>query len=284
MSNNKIGFDYYSCDTNRYQDIKIKKLKKTFRCNGLAVLDYVLNEIYRLKGYYIVWDDSTAFDVADYLELKESLVKEIISYCCSVGLFDKELLTNESVLTSAAIQRRFTNWSKACRRVYSKIDKYKLHEQNFKMCTVCSKMHEESFKMCAVCRKEQGSKEKDINIPYDRDSVFENSILKYFGFSEQINHDKAKLVSEFCKFLTLKNKIEYFKQQFSAYCELKNKTGYKHKLQNYLGDQSEMYVHGAWDEENWKQKLKEDQEKNNQQLPNSIPITKKVKIDHKDRC
>jgi hypothetical protein len=117
MNNNKTGFIYYSLDTDRYQDIRIKRLKRNFSCAGIAIYDYVLCEIYRVKGCFIVWDENTAFDVADYFAIKESLVKEVIDYCCVVGLFNKELLDSESVLTSAAIQKRFVEWSKKAKRV-----------------------------------------------------------------------------------------------------------------------------------------------------------------------
>ncbi|MCW3111104.1 MAG: hypothetical protein JWQ09_5610 [Segetibacter sp.] len=281
MANNKVGFDYYSSDTNRYQDIKIKKLKKTFKGTGLAIHDFILNEIYRLKGYWIKWDDSTAFDVADYFEIKETLVNEVVNYCCSVGLFDRELFTSERVLTSAAIQKRFLQWTKLCRRQYSKIEKYKLTTDERKMCEECGKMHEESFKMCAVCRKEK-KREVDILSTIERDTVFENSILNYFGFNETNNHDKAVMVHDFTKFLTLKNKIEYFTGQFRAYCAVKNKTGYKHSLQNYLGQQSEQYAGGAWDAENWQAKLNDLNNSGTQGIPITQPA-RKTPIDHRNR-
>ncbi|SKA30074.1 protein of unknown function [Chitinophaga eiseniae] len=116
MANNKTGFIYYSVETDRYQDIRIKRLKKECGCAGLATYDYLLCEIYRVKGCFLEWDDSTVFDVADYLGLKENTVREIVNYCCSVGLFNKELLASGNVLTSASIQSRFIDWSKKAKR------------------------------------------------------------------------------------------------------------------------------------------------------------------------
>lgn len=116
MANNKTGFNYYSTDTDRYQDIKIKRLKKDFGCPGMCVYDYLLCEIYRVKGCFLVWDDSTAFDVANYFGLKETLVNEIVNYCCNVGIFNKSLLASERVLTSLSIQKRYLDWSKKAKR------------------------------------------------------------------------------------------------------------------------------------------------------------------------
>lgn len=121
MANNKIGFEYYNVDTNRYQDIKIKRLKKDFGTAGIAVYDYILCEIYRVKGCFLVWDENTAFDVAEYFGLKETLVNEIVNYCCSVGLFDKALLKSGGVISSRSIQQRFIEMSTRAKRKNFKI-------------------------------------------------------------------------------------------------------------------------------------------------------------------
>jgi hypothetical protein len=106
MSNNKVGLSYYNVDTDRYINKKIKRLKHVFGCSGIAVYDYILCEIYRVKGCFLEWDASTAFDVAEYFGLKESLVNEIVSYCGTVGLFDKALLTCGSVSNSTQEMNR----------------------------------------------------------------------------------------------------------------------------------------------------------------------------------
>lgn len=106
MANIRVGLSYYSVDTDRYLDIRIRRLVKAFGCDGIAVYDYLLCNIYRVKGSFAAWDESTAFNVAEYLRLKESVVLEIVRYCGVVGLFNKELLSR-GIITSAAIQRRY---------------------------------------------------------------------------------------------------------------------------------------------------------------------------------
>ena len=118
--NQKIGFDFYRVDTDRYQDIRIKKLKKNYGCNGIAVYDYVLCEIYRVKGCFLEWDESTTFDVAEYFGLKENTVSEIMRYCGSVGLFDKELLSR-GIVTSASIQKRYLDMCQSAKRANATI-------------------------------------------------------------------------------------------------------------------------------------------------------------------
>lgn len=91
----KTGFPFYRAETDRFQDIRIKRLKKEFKGAGYAVYSYILNEIYRVKGCFLEWDESTAFDVSEYWDLKESQVEEIVKYCCAIGLFDKGLFIFE---------------------------------------------------------------------------------------------------------------------------------------------------------------------------------------------
>lgn len=116
MSNIQIGFKYWSAETKRYNDPKIKRLKRHLGGIGIAIHDFILNEIYREKGYYIIWDDDQLLDVAEYFNEKENLITEVVNYCCAVGLFDKELLKSESILTSEAIQIRFVDWSYIMKR------------------------------------------------------------------------------------------------------------------------------------------------------------------------
>lgn len=116
MANKKTGFAYYSADTDRFQDIRIKRLKKDRGCTGFAVYEYILSEIYRVKGCYIIWDENTVFDVAEYWAIEEDVVNDIVQYCLSVGLFDNEMLRREGVLTSRSIQSRFIEMSNSAKR------------------------------------------------------------------------------------------------------------------------------------------------------------------------
>jgi hypothetical protein len=111
----KQGLNYYSVDTDRYADRKIKRLKHSFGCSGLAVYDYLLCEVYRDRGCGLVWDEDTAFDVADYFGLKVTTVKEIVRYCGAVGLFNSELLTG-GIITSEAIQQRYLEMCNRAKR------------------------------------------------------------------------------------------------------------------------------------------------------------------------
>lgn len=116
MANQKQGLNYYTIDTDRYQDIRIKRLKKNLGGLGVAVYDYILCEIYRVRGYFFEWDEDTLFDIAEYWGVKESLVQEIVKYCGAVGLFDKELLSR-GIVTSESIQKRYLDMCARAKRI-----------------------------------------------------------------------------------------------------------------------------------------------------------------------
>lgn len=108
----KKGFSYYTIDADRYQDRRIKRLKRAYGCEGLTVYDYVLCEVYRVEGYYIAWDDDIIFDISDYLDLTTDRIVEIVAFCAEIGLFEQTLF-EQNIITSAAIQSRYMEM---CRR------------------------------------------------------------------------------------------------------------------------------------------------------------------------
>lgn len=117
MANTKTGLNYYNVDTDRYQDRRIKRLKKDCGCEGLAVYDYILCETYRVRGCYLEYDENTVFDVAEYFGMAEKDVRSIVEYCGRIGLFDERLLS-QGVITSESIQRRYVEvCTKAKRKV-----------------------------------------------------------------------------------------------------------------------------------------------------------------------
>lgn len=118
----KKGLDFYSVDTGLFLNRKIKRVIRSFGGNGYMIYSHILTEIYRDKGCFIEWDSNTAFDVSDTLNVKETLVNEVVSYCANVGLFDKELLRCENVLTSKNIQEFWLKVSRKAKRKDLSID------------------------------------------------------------------------------------------------------------------------------------------------------------------
>lgn len=112
----KAGFSYYKAETDRFQDIKIKRLKKKYRCAGYAVYQYVLNEIYRVRGYFLRFTEDELFDASEYWGLEEEEVTAIVDYCAEIGLFDARLWRDHGVLTARSIQSRYIDICKVCKK------------------------------------------------------------------------------------------------------------------------------------------------------------------------
>lgn len=112
----KNGFNYYKAETDRYQDIKIKRLKKRYGCDGYAVYQYALNEIYRVEGCYIRWTEDQHFDCADYWGLPEARVRDIIDYCAEICLFNTLIWQKQCILTARAIQSRYLDICKVSKK------------------------------------------------------------------------------------------------------------------------------------------------------------------------
>lgn len=103
----KIGLDYFPMDVDFLRDIKIRKIEKECGSESIKVLLCLLGNIYRDEGYYINWDEDTAFLISDEIGLKEEVVKEVVNKSLQVGFFSKYLFDEENILTSKGIQERY---------------------------------------------------------------------------------------------------------------------------------------------------------------------------------
>lgn len=212
------GFQYYAVVTDRYQDKRIKRLKKVFGPSGIAIYDYILCEIYRVKGCFIEWDEGTAFDVADYFGVKENLVNEIVNYCCAVGLFDKELLARERVLSSRSIQVRYIYWSIKARRKGAAIPEHitLIPEEGENVQEEVEEMYEEIGKMNEEKDKVKESKVKKSKVFTPPTAIEVIEFFKEKGFPE----DHARRAWEYydsAGWVDSKgNQVRNWKQKFIA--------------------------------------------------------------------
>lgn len=200
MANLKKGLNYYTVDTDRYQDIRILRLKKNCGCQGLAVYDYILNEIYRIEGSVLEWDENRAFHVADYFGLKETQVNEIVKYCASVGLFDKALLCR-GIVTSASIQQRYFDLCSRARRQKIVVPKeyllIQIPEDSHIITEESDILTEESHIITEECeiipeesQKLKENKEKDIKENKEKEEEKEKPSLE--GKKKETKEDAAK--------------------------------------------------------------------------------------------
>ncbi len=124
----KQGFSYYKAETDRFQDIKIKRLKKKYHCAGYAVYQYLLNEIYRVQGYCLQFTEDHLFDVSEYWQIDEEVITAIIGYCAEIGLFDTRLWQEKGVLTARSIQTRYIDICKVCKKTPAIEEAFRLVE------------------------------------------------------------------------------------------------------------------------------------------------------------
>ena len=103
----KDGLDYFPVDVNILNDIKTKKLIRSYGTKTVAILIYLLSAIYRDNGYYLQYDDDLKFIIADEFDFEESFVENVISKMVEVDFFNKEMFEQHKILTSEGIQKRF---------------------------------------------------------------------------------------------------------------------------------------------------------------------------------
>lgn len=103
----KDGLDYFPVDVNILNDIKTKKLIRSYGTETVAILIYLLSAIYRDNGYYLQYDDDLNFIIADEFNFEESFVEDVISKMVEVDFFNKEMFEKYKILTSEGIQKRF---------------------------------------------------------------------------------------------------------------------------------------------------------------------------------
>lgn len=102
----KVGLSYYPLEVDIFSDTKIKKLIRHKKSEGFTVYIYILCQLYK-EGYYLKLDSESAFLFSEELKCEENFVEEIINYCISINLFNKELYDSDKILTSKGIQVRY---------------------------------------------------------------------------------------------------------------------------------------------------------------------------------
>lgn len=252
MVNTKIGLSYFSVDTDIFQDRKIKQLKRNFGCPGIAILFYLLAEVYRDKGCGLEWDENTTLDVADYLGVKETLVDEVVKYCGAVGLFDATLLTS-GIITSEAIQRRYVEMSKRAKRTTIEIpEKWRIITEDSanirETFPNTSRNIPETFLPKEKKSKEKESKEKESSVceeahaPTPAQEI--NPDLELFKKFTAWCEAYAPTVLWFKEPLTLDQFI-WIRQRFSAE-KIKQCATELHNKEAYAKGRSAIYTWKTW--------------------------------------
>lgn len=105
--NAKKGLEYYPMDVDIVSDIKIRKLIKYHGGQALTVYTLLLCHIYK-SGYFIHWDEDIPFVLSEQTGFDEEYIEKVVGYSITVGLFSEQLYNHDKVLTSKAIQERYS--------------------------------------------------------------------------------------------------------------------------------------------------------------------------------
>lgn len=103
----KEGLDYFPFDVDFFSDTKIKVLKAHYGADGITVFIYILTQIYKDKGYYVIANDDFVDVMADDLAMSVQKIGLILNFLLDRSLLDSKLFKSDKVLTSRSIQLRF---------------------------------------------------------------------------------------------------------------------------------------------------------------------------------
>ena len=105
----KEGLDYWNKDVSFYLDKKVKLLRSEFGAVGMYALDYILCEIYRNDGYFVVFDKDWCSLVSDGAVCggSSNFIEELVKGCVRRSFFDKRVFDMFKVITSKGIQKRY---------------------------------------------------------------------------------------------------------------------------------------------------------------------------------
>ena len=171
----KMGLDYFPLDVNFLNDLKTKKLVRSFGASAVAVALDVLTNIYKDNGYYAECDEDFIFLIADDLKLDEEYAKNVIEKMVEVDFFNKNLYKNHKILTSIGIQKRYILASG--RRVRSKInsvyDLINTQNEEF-MLTETEFLHTETPENDSFCIQKYTKEKKRKEIEVVSENEIEN--------------------------------------------------------------------------------------------------------------
>lgn len=106
----KQGIDYSGWSVDMFDsDTKIDKLIDSKGWIGFGIYFYLCQKAYQSNGYFYTWSYDDCATTARKMGggISSGTVKETVSYCMQIDLFDERLFVEWGVLTSRGIQRRY---------------------------------------------------------------------------------------------------------------------------------------------------------------------------------
>jgi len=107
------GIPYFAHDSDMRQDKKMKLVLAKFGLTGYSTYNFLLEEIYRVKGYYVKCDEDFMLVLASDLRIEMEELKKIIKFCVDRKLFDRKKYEEHKILTS---KRTLNNYIEVTKR------------------------------------------------------------------------------------------------------------------------------------------------------------------------
>lgn len=122
----KRSIDYFSFDSDFFDDSKIKYLKSKYGAEGIFLYIYLLTQIYRECGYYIVIDEDRKLLISEFTHLSIEDVQDMIDYMILKNLFKEfEITSSAKILTSERVQKNYMAAVKSRgRQIKVKVNEY----------------------------------------------------------------------------------------------------------------------------------------------------------------
>ena len=139
----QAGLAFFPHDTK--VDEKIELIECSYGLNGYAIIFKLFEAIYSNNGYYMKWNEDIAKLWTKKLDLRDiNLVSNVVKKALKIGLFDEEIYTEHSILTSHGIQLRYVESSRRRKRIeikkdYCLLDVTEMQQNVYMMYTPCNK-------------------------------------------------------------------------------------------------------------------------------------------------
>lgn len=105
----KYKVDFFGFDSDFLRDVKIKRLRRQYGCNGVVIYLATVCKMYETTGYYAVLDDNFLYDIADDVDGKyaptEDVVRAVIEFCIGQGLLSRH--ASGEIITAHRVQVQF---------------------------------------------------------------------------------------------------------------------------------------------------------------------------------
>lgn len=238
------GVDYFPLNVGFLSDIKIRKIMMAHGASSIAVIIYILTNIYKDEGYFMkVTDDEInliAFDTRTSVEM----VASVIEKACEVDLFSAEMYKQHQILTSKGIQSRYIKITER-RKKPMLLTAYCLHDDynnsiNVDIMSTKTQLMSTEMQQSKVKERKENRKESKYKVNKSKEKsflqpVFNNWLNNFGDISSYLMEVLESLVLEYGVDEVL-SALEVAKEKGTAnvkYIEgvLKNR-----KIQSYADD------------------------------------------------